>query len=219
MSLSFEHEVARRALVEAVETFVGAVSGASERDLLGPSRCHGWARLDVIAHVLAGWQELLGGLVCMTDAAPTVDAASYWAGYGESTAGADPVLVVLADRRRSAVWSRPSAALHQLRDVAAQVRAGATCVAEGRHAFQGQVLSSGDLMATWAVEVTVHHLDLDLGHASPLGLQLTRQTVEALVGTRFPPGWDDERVALVGAGRAPTPDDLRDLVRRLPVLG
>jgi hypothetical protein len=50
---------------------------------------------------------------------------------------------------------------------------------EGFHAFQGHVLTSGDLMATWAVETVLHQLDLDTATDVPAGaLRLARRTAE-----------------------------------------
>ena len=68
MDLSVDVETGRLAFVESVEGFVRAVDGFSEWELLGPSRCHGWTRLDVVGHVIGGWQEMLGGLVSVVDA-------------------------------------------------------------------------------------------------------------------------------------------------------
>lgn len=55
---------------------------------------------------------------------------------------------------------------------------------DGVVAFQGSVITTGDLLTTWAVELAVHQLDLarevDVP-APPLGaLDLARRTVDAL---------------------------------------
>ena len=59
-------------------------------------------------------------------------------------------------------------------------------MAPGRVRFQGHVLDTGDFLATWATELAVHHLDLDLEAAlpgpDPDALQLARKTAEALAG-------------------------------------
>ncbi|MGL5910014.1 MAG: hypothetical protein ACRCZP_08430, partial [Phycicoccus sp.] len=86
--------------------------------------------------------------------------------------------------------------------------------------FQGLVLTSGDLLASWAVENAVHHLDLLVaGPASASALGLARSTAEALLDEPLPEAWDDECATLVATGRAPVPDDAARLVDRLPVLG
>lgn len=56
----------------------------------------------------------------------------------------------------------------------------------GRVRFQGHVLATGDFLATWATELAVHHLDLDLPPEMPApdddALRLARQTAEVLAG-------------------------------------
>jgi hypothetical protein len=91
--------------------------GTSEYDLLGASRCHGWTRIDVVVHVIAGCEEMLGGLVSPVPDSPTVDAASYWNAFNEQYGGNDPVDVLMSQRRRTAAHARPASALQQLRDV------------------------------------------------------------------------------------------------------
>jgi hypothetical protein len=86
--------------------------------------------------------------------------------------------------------------------------------------FQGHVLTSGDFLATWAAELAVHHLDLDLGPElpgpDPAALGLARQTADALAGQPSPTGWDDEQAVLVGWGRLPLPSsDLSETQRAI----
>lgn len=94
-------------------------------------------------------------------------------------------------------------------------------------AFQGHVLDSGDFLATWAVELTVHHLDLgreiSIGPPDPASTRLARQTIEALVDAPLPAGWSDEVSLLLGAGRR-APSDLErqaagQVAAHLPALG
>lgn len=94
-------------------------------------------------------------------------------------------------------------------------------------AFQGHVLYSGDFLATWAVELTVHHLDLgreiSIGPPDPASTRLARQTMEALVDAPLPAGWSDEVALLLGAGRR-APSDLErqaagQVAAHLPALG
>ncbi|MGL4175414.1 MAG: maleylpyruvate isomerase N-terminal domain-containing protein [Dermatophilaceae bacterium] len=220
MDLSVAHDDGCEAFAQSVAAFVAACGGLGEYELLGSSRCHGWTRLDVVAHILAGWQELLGGLACRSEAPATVDAASYWAAYMDHQADTDPVLALMAQRRRTAVYSRPSAALAQLGDVAEQLAGAVAALSPGRHRFQGLVLTSGDLLTSWAVENGVHHLDLlVVGPPPAAALRLVRASVEALLGEPLPDAWDDEYATLVVTGRTPVPDDAAHLVDRLPVLG
>lgn len=92
-------------------------------------------------------------------------------------------------------------------------------VPDDRHVVQGDVLATGDFLATWAVEHAVHHLDLLVDDAPPsTALALARTTVEALVGEGLPTA-DDVEAVLVGSGRLPVPAGWGDVGQRLPVLG
>ena len=88
MGLTVGLDDGRTACAESIESFVRAVDAFSEYHLLDASRCHGWTRLDVAVHVLAGWQEMLGGLVSVRDSDPTVDAATYWSAFATESATA-----------------------------------------------------------------------------------------------------------------------------------
>jgi hypothetical protein len=169
---------------------------------------------------------VLGGLVSPVDAEPTVDAASYWTAFTAAFGDDDPVADLMAQRRRTASYARPAAAVAQLRDVAGALQRGLAACREGRLTWQGQVFAAGDFLATWAVEDVVHQLDLaldlDLDEAAALpasALSLARRTVEDLLGTRLPDDWSDTRVVLVGTGREPAPEELGAVAARLPVLG
>lgn len=197
-----------------------AVEGLSELELLGASRCHGWTRLDVVTHVIGGWQEMLGGLVSPSPDAPDVDAATYWTAFAEDFSGSDPVLDLMSQRRRNATYARPSSAVEHLRDVAAALQRGIASYADAATLWQGHVFAPGDFLAIWAVEDVVHHLDLGCSEPAPAAaLALTRATVEALMGGLLPASWSDEHAALIGSGRLPVPADGDALVGRLPVLG
>ena len=182
MALTLDLETGRTAFVDSVRGFVAAVDDLDEWSLLGTSRCHGWTRLDVVVHVIAGWQDMLGGFVSPVDGPPTVDAASYWPAYDEEEAG-DPLLDLLAQRRRTAAFARPDSARGQLRDVADAVLRGAASCAEGHYLWQGHVFTAGDFLTIWAVEDVIHQLDL-LGArpVPPSALDLARATVAELDG-------------------------------------
>jgi hypothetical protein len=220
MGLSVGLDEGRVACTESIQAFVRAVDGMSEYDLLGASRCHGWARLDVVVHVLAGWQEMLGGLVSPVDSPPTVDAASYWPAFADQYADEDPVAVLMAQRRRASAYARPSSALAQLSDVAAAMLRGVDSFRDRPCLWQGHVFAPGDYLAIWAVEDVVHHLDLMSDEPAPAGaLGLTRSTVEALAGEPLPQSWTDVDATLIGTGRMPVPDGTGPVGDRLPVLG
>lgn len=182
MALSVDVETGRRAFVDSVREFEAAVDDLDEWALLGSSRCHGWTRLDVVVHVVAGWQEMLGGFVSPVAGPPTVDAASYWPAFEEEDAG-DPLLALLAQRRRTSAFARPDSAREQMRDVAGAVLRGAESCVDGHHLWQGHVFTAGDFLAIWAVEDAIHQLDLLTERPVPSSaLALARATVAALDG-------------------------------------
>ena len=182
MALTVDLETGRRAFVESVRGFVAAVDDLDEWSLLGSSRCHGWTRLDVVVHVVAGWQEMLGGFVSPVDGPPTVDAASYWPAFEEQEAD-EPLDALLAQRRRTTAYARPDSARAQMHDVADAVLRGAASCADRPLLWQGHVFTAGDFLAIWAVEDAIHQLDL-LG-ARPVpssALSLAGATVAELDG-------------------------------------
>lgn len=220
MSLTLPAREASAAFDDSVTAFVDALASLSEWELLASSRCHGWSRLDLAAHVVAGWQEMLGGFVTVVDDEPTVDAASYWTAFAELTAGADPVAVLMTQRRRGAMYARPSSLLEQVRDVADAVLSGSRTMRAQPCRWQGQVFAPGDFLTIWAVENVVHQLDLLLDAPPPSNaLTLARATIETLAADRLPADWTDEQAVLIGAGRLPVPPDTGGVGSRLPVLG
>ena len=220
MGLTVSIDEGRAACAGSVDAFCRAAEGFSEHELLGASRCHGWTRLDVVVHLVTGWQEALQGMVSPVDGPPTVDAASYWPAFDEQYADHDPVQVLMSQRRRTAAYLRPESAREQLRDVAAALQRGTASLPDRPLTWQGHVFTAGDFLAAWAVENVVHHLDLLSDSPAPAdGLGLARRTVEAIVGDPLPAGWSDERAVLVGTGREPVPDEHGHLRGRLPALG
>lgn len=220
MTFSVALDDGRSACVDSIEAFVRAATAFTELELLDVSRCHGWTRLDVVVHVLAGWQEMLGGLVSVVESEPTVDAASYWDAFAQQYATEDPVATLMSQRRRTAAYLRPSSAREQLGDVAESLLRGVRACPQTRHLWQGHVFTTGDYLAVWAVEDVVHHLDLDLEDSAPAGaLGLARRTIETLTGEPLPSSWNDRDAVLIGTGRIPVPDDAGAVGPRLPALG
>lgn len=215
--LSFDHATSVMLLRAQTQAFVTAAESFSEHDLLGASRCHGWSRLDVVVHVRAGLEEMVGVCAAQVDDPPGHDAASYWASFAE--ADDDPVPRILWMRRTAAAYNRPSDALGHLRDVAATTHIALAQMPDRQVLFQGKVMTSGDFLATWVVELAVHHLDLgeDAGHPTPESLHVVRRTVEAVADVDLPHDWEDEEAALVALGRVPLPEDAHDLAEVLPV--
>jgi hypothetical protein len=219
MGLTIDPTAARPACAESVRALLRAVDGMSELELLDASRCRGWTRLDVVVHLVGGWQEMLAGMVSPVDGAPTVDSASYWTAFADAFVGDDPVPTLMAQRRRTAAYGRPSAAVEQLGDVGAAVLRGIDAMPDRRLLWQGQVFDPGDFLTVWAVEHVVHHLDLLSEEQPPAdGLRLARRTVEALLGEPLPASWSDTDATLVGAGREAVPEEAAHLSSRLPVL-
>ncbi len=222
--LHFDHSIGRSAFIGAIDQFVAACEALNDYDLLSVSRCHGWERLDVVVHVRTGLQEMLGGFTAKNSAPPDQDAASYWRDYADET---DAVDAILWTRRTASAYRRPRGAVEHLRMAAAAVREAAARMEAGTVRFQGHALRSGDFLATWAVELAVHHLDLFGGPELPKPTQesaaVARKTVEALLEAKLPAQWDDTACVLLGAGRRVPTDAERveagPVLDRLPVLG
>ncbi|WGW12158.1 maleylpyruvate isomerase N-terminal domain-containing protein [Saxibacter everestensis] len=225
-AFSVEHDRARAIFREQLKQFVTTCSGLSDRDLLVTSRCHGWAVLDVVTHVRAGLEEMLGGFVAPTNRAANRDAASYWGEFPPGNGG-DGVDGILWTRRTASAYRRPSGATDHLQAAASAVARAADGLAEGAIESQGYVLRSGDFLATWAVELAIHHLDmmqeLQIEGPTPRSLELTRATISALLEAELPTSWDDTTCVLLGTGReAPKAKQAAELDRlglSLPVLG
>ncbi|WP_153395672.1 maleylpyruvate isomerase N-terminal domain-containing protein [Ornithinicoccus halotolerans] len=205
--LSVPHVDALDLFRSQLRDFVAAVDELGDQELLGGSRCYGWSRLDLVVHVRMGLEEVVGGCTAQTGRAPDHDAASYWSASVERDD--DPVPHILWLRRTASAYGRPSAAVRHLHDVAARLAPALDRLPEEPVAFQGTVMTSGDFLASWVVELTVHQLDLDLDPGSPSpgpeALALTRRTVEAIADQDLPAALDDRTGVLVGLGRTTPP--------------
>jgi uncharacterized protein (TIGR03083 family) len=226
--MNVDHEQARASFLDGLDTFTTCVRTLSDLDLMAASRCTGWTVGDVVVHVHLGLQEMLLGLVTLTDEDPDTDAASYWqAPLPTTDDDADELDGMRFVRLLGASYRRPSNAVRHMLPTVAGIRAAAARLAPGAVRFQGHVLSTGDFLATWAVELAVHHLDLGreltLSPPAPSTLGLARATVEALAGEGAPRAWPDETVVLLGTGRVRPDAEQRkeapELTRKLPVLG
>jgi Mycothiol maleylpyruvate isomerase N-terminal domain len=203
--------------LDAVDALVADVEALPERDLLGPTRCFGWAVVDLLAHLSAGLGEVLHAVTAPTQAPPTHDAASYWDAFAPPDPdSAEALAAILHGRRRGSATSRPDGVRREFLDVASAVRRATADLDDRPRSIQGDVLTAGDLLATWVVEVVVHHLDLDLSPPPRAALSLTARVVAARASGPLPDG-DDVRVVLVGCGREPVPAAWAGL--GLPVLG
>lgn len=215
--LSYDHATAVDLLRDQLDVFVAAAQSFSDYDLLGPSRVHGWTRLETVVHCRAGLEEMVGVCAAQVDDAPDHDAASYWASF--AAADDDPVPGILWMRRTATAYNRPDGALRHLTDVATTARIALARMPDQPVLFQGKTMTSGDFLTTWVVELAVHQLDLGdgAGHPTPGSLLAVRRTVEAVADVDLPHAWSDEDASLIGLGRRPLPDDASDLAGRLPI--
>lgn len=203
--MQVEHVRGVRACAAAVRALVSAADGLTDEALLAPSRCAGWSRLDALVHVHLGLQEMLLGVVTPADAAPDVDAASYWRtdppGNDDSADAIDQLGYL---HRLSSAYRRPTGMVGHLRLTAEALTGAVERMPEGAVRFQGHVLASGDFLATWATELAVHHLDLHLDVGAPGpdpdALSLARRTAESLAG-RPTDAVSDTDTVLRGWGR------------------
>ena len=192
-----------------------------DEQLLLPSRCRGWTVGDVLVHVHLGLQEMLLGVVTPAAAPPDTDAAGYW----RTLPPAGSVAYIRFVRLLGAAYESRGRPVPHLRPTADGLTAAVSALTSRVVRFQGHTMTTGDFLATWAVELAVHHLDLarelELPPPAPVALRLARRTVEALVGGELP--WDDETTVLLGTGRVrPDEQQAREvgpLAERLPVLG
>jgi hypothetical protein len=215
--LAYDHATAVDLLLGQTAAFVAAAESFSEYDLLGAARVHGWSRLDVVVHVRAGLEEMVGVCAAQVDDTPDHDAASYWSSFADDDA--DPVPHILWMRRTAAAYNRPSGALRHLAAVVGTARIAVRRMPDHPVLFQGKTMTSGDFLATWVVELAVHHLDLGegAGHPTPESLAVVRRTVEALTDSHLPTSWEDEAAALIALGRLPLPADAPALAGTLPI--
>jgi len=218
------HREARAAFLAELDAFVSCVSALSDLDLMAASRCTGWTVGDVIVHVHLGLQEMLLGLVARTSEKADTDAGEYWRSAPPGNdEDADRVAGMRFVRLLGAAYRRPVGLVHHFLPTAQGVRTAVTGLEPGAVRFQGHVLTTGDFLATWAVELAVHHLDLTRTPPAGPALRLARATVEALAGGGLPQSWADDTAVLLGAGRLRADAEQRrqagSVADKLPVLG
>jgi Mycothiol maleylpyruvate isomerase N-terminal domain len=215
--LTFDHATAVDLMREQLDAFVAAARSFSEYDLLGASRLHGWSRLEVVVHCRLGLEEMAGVCAMQVDDPCDHDAASYWASFAADDD--DRVPPIMWMRRTSTAYNRPEGALRHLDDVAGMLRVALARMPDHPVLFQGKVMTSGDFLVTWVVELAVHQLDLGdaAGHPPPASLEVVRRTIEAVADVDLPASWGAEDAALIALGRVPLPEDAGDLAGALPL--
>lgn len=203
-------ERARTAFAAAYRELTAAVS---EIDLLQPTRCAGWAAVDLLFHVLCDAQRALVTLATPADGPADVDYVTYWTPFKPGVGGADGHAWWV--RRSASAFTRPSGVVRVWQDTApAAVRAALAADPAGFVATQGHVLAVPDFLATLATEAAIHHLDLqtDRPPASE-ALALAGETLDGLLGTARPPQLDLPTYVLEATGRLPSDN------KRFPLLG
>lgn len=204
-------------LLDELQAVVATCASLSDLDLLDPALCRGWSRLDTVVHVRSGLAEMVVGCLSVTTAEPDHDAASYWNSHPDDRDD-DPVAHVLWLRRTASAYGRPSAAVRHLSAVAASLPPVLDAMGEDHIFFQGKVLTGGDYLATWVVELAIHHLDLatPTAHPTPASLSVARTVLEAIAEHALPGEMPDEEAVLVAVGRQPWPPG-HEASRHFPV--
>ncbi|MHA6618103.1 maleylpyruvate isomerase family mycothiol-dependent enzyme [Pseudonocardia sp. DLS-67] len=223
--MQVDHDAGRTAFLDGLHALRVVADGLDDDQLLATSRCRGWTVGDVLVHVHLGLHEMLLGVVSPTDRCPDTDAASYWSAPAGPQPAAGPVGHVRFVRTMGGAYRCPTGIVAHLRPTADALVAAVDALPDGAVAIQGRTMRTGDFLATWALELAVHHLDLGveltLEPPAPAALTAARAVVEELAGGRLP--WDDETTVLIGTGRV-RPDEEQSagaglLAARLPVLG
>jgi Mycothiol maleylpyruvate isomerase N-terminal domain len=194
----------------------------SEEDSWRPTRCSGWSVRDLLLHLLGDAQRGLVALATPAAGPPDRDAVTYWA-----TRPRGPRPDLRTQRIVASTWALGGLADAFADTARAVAGLAARTPAEALVATHDHVLRADDLVATLVVESAVHHLDLvaDLRRPPPRAepLAVVRRTLDGLLGRAAPPGWSDDRWALLGSGRVPPGGpERRELgpdVARLPLLG
>ncbi|MFE6839597.1 maleylpyruvate isomerase N-terminal domain-containing protein [Streptomyces sp. NPDC057705] len=194
-----------------------AVAELRDEDFARPSGCAGWLVRDLVCHLVIDAQDVLITLVTPADSEPTRDAVTYWNLVGAPT-GEDPLDALTV--RLAAAYEEPWLLRFHLDDVgSAAGRAAALADPALRVGTRGEVLTTGDYLAAYVLEWTLHHLDLiahlpDAAEPPAEGLARSRELLEKIAGAAFPPSFSDEDALLIGTGRrAPTGAEQAELGR------
>jgi hypothetical protein len=225
------------ALTAAYRDLIAIVTDLDEPASWRPTGCTGFAVRDLVFHLLGDAQRALVALAGASDGSqdtpefgpPDRDAVTYWSDF---PAGApDPQSrQIRAIRTIAATWRFDNLVESYAETARAVLALAARTPSHQLITTQGHVLRVADLLATLAFEAAVHHMDLvlDLDRPGPgaVPLALVRRTLDGLLGSPAPTGWDDVAWARIGTGRqVPTLAERAELSAlgadpdRLPLLG
>ncbi|MEV0109655.1 maleylpyruvate isomerase N-terminal domain-containing protein [Nocardia sp. NPDC050799] len=203
-----------------------AVAGLADADFGRPSGCTGWLVRDLVCHLIIDAQDVLITLVTPTDKEPTRDAVTYWDIAETPPTGTDPLDALTV--RLAAAYGEPRLLELHLDDVgSAAGRAAVLADPDQRVSTRDEVLTAGDYLSAYALEWTLHHLDLvaHLPHAEQPPeecLAHSRELLERITGAAFPATFFDRDALLIGTGRrAATAEEeaaLGELSVRLPMV-
>ncbi|MEQ3554911.1 maleylpyruvate isomerase N-terminal domain-containing protein [Pseudonocardia nematodicida] len=200
---------ARTAFVASLDGLSGLLDHLDDDALHARSRCRGWVAGDVLAHLHLGLAEMLAGFPARTTQDADTDLATYWSAPLPGAEHPEWAHVRFA-RAVAAAYARPSGQLEHVRTTVRGLRRLVSDLDAGyRLEFQGHVLEVSDFVATWVVEVVVHHLDMAVelsGVPEPpaSGLAVVRDTVVRLTDDPAAlDAWDDRALTLAATGREP----------------
>ncbi len=202
-----------------------AVAGLEGGQWAQPSGCTGWLVQDLVFHLVLDAQDVLITLVTPTDAAPTMDAVTYWQPADLPT-GVDAETAFV--RRGAAAYRDADGLRRHFDDLAgAAARAAAAADPARRVETTDRVITTADYLGVYVAEWTLHHLDLvanlpEVAGPPPEGLAYTRQVLEKFAGTTINDQLDDiDALRVVTGRRAPTETEtasLGTLAARLPLV-
>ncbi|MEH0580750.1 MULTISPECIES: maleylpyruvate isomerase N-terminal domain-containing protein [Streptomyces] len=181
-----------------------AVAELPDEDFSRPSGCAGWLVRDVVCHLIVDAQDVLITLVTPAETEPTRDAVTYW-NLVEAPTGDDPLDALTV--RLAAAYEEPWLLKFHLDDVgSAAGRAAERADPSARVGTRDVVLTTGDYLAAYVLEWTLHHLDLiahlpDAVEPPPEGLARSRELLEKIAGAAFPASFSDTDALLIGTGR------------------
>ncbi|AHH21426.1 mycothiol maleylpyruvate isomerase N-terminal domain-containing protein [Nocardia nova SH22a] len=156
---------------------LAAVADLPDEDFERPSGCRGWLVRDLVCHLVIDAQDVLITLVTPVDAAPTVDATSYWK-IGTPPADDDPLATLIP--RLAAAYGDPALLRFHLDDVgSAAGRAAALADPAVRVRTQDEVLTVCDYLTAYVLEWTLHHLDLMAHVPAPIEPPPARHSSES----------------------------------------